>query len=132
MRKFKVVKMWPGGPGVGSELVVGGAEERYCWKNGYPGVYPVNELEGFVEEIKKPEEFWVLDRAGSPMPSTLDTLFNIVPDWLRFRTKESAEKFAKALKELHGQDIACAVIADDAEQGDLLINVINALNDRVK
>ena len=67
---------------------------------------------------------------------------NVIPNWLRFRTKESAEKFAKALKDSHklegiewGESNSGTfyiqekgVLDGRAEMEDL----IDALNDRVK
>lgn len=119
MRKFKVIKSWPGGPYVGDEL-----HEDSKGNFGIGFGYSEKELKGFVEEIKEPEEFWFIELDGIARSQYYPTCPESIPEWLRFRTKESAEKFAKELKDSHGTQI-------DREKHDTQ-SIWNALNDRVK
>ena len=86
---------------------------------------------GAVEEIKEPEEFWVMDTAGNILSSNVFQWINNVPSWNRFRTKDSAEKFASFMKDSYGTSV-CGMEywRDNILYADL--NAEAALNDRVK
>jgi hypothetical protein len=100
MRKFKVVRKWPGGPGVGAIGEMGIENVAFEKSSNYGRWHALSELEGFVEEIKDPERFWIVSIAGE----VSETGWSGVPSYLRFRTKESAEKFRDALKDTHGAE----------------------------
>lgn len=55
MRKFKVTKKWPGGPDVGDIITEDKATPCFVWSG--CASYPINELTGFVEEIKEENRF---------------------------------------------------------------------------
>lgn len=107
-KKYRVTKKWPGGPEVGT---VG---DRYgmvdcaevCFEGEDETWFKLNELQGFVEEVKEPEEFWYLNIHGQVDKwiggvSFSDERFGI-PDWLRFKTKEACEKFRDIMEKTHG------------------------------
>ena len=79
------------------------------------------EIEGFVEEVNEPDEFWFVNIDGKVCPSSWHKWSNEVAQEFRFRTKESAEKFAKALKDSH-----------EVAMIDFNSVIVSALNDRVK
>lgn len=130
MRKFKVVRKWPGGPEVGT-----------VWEYGY-GKYQFNEgeLEGFVEEVNWPEEFWWIRPNGTILSSFESPSLSMdVLKEFQFLTKESAEKFAKALKEIksvtvqRGEAGYVFIQEEEWDGGRAKVkDLIDALNDRVK
>jgi hypothetical protein len=65
-------------------------------------MHTLTELEGFVEEINEPEEYWALTYLGDVVNSKY--LLSNAPNWMRFKTEESADKFRDALKDTHGAE----------------------------
>lgn len=135
MRKFKVIIKWPGGPKVGETLVQSesNAYPKYAYQqDGRGNGWEVGQLEGFVEEIIENEVFWVLGNDGTIYKAENGNYFG-VPNWMRFRTKESAEKLAKVLKDSHNWKEKG--IKDDLYFGfhmSFLYEMILSINDRVK
>ena len=142
MKKYRITKKWPGGPEVGKEMVadytekfvtVFSREEREMARvlpNG--SYYYVDEIEGFVEEVKEPEEFWFMDEMGDicsgrdDLPGSHDDWKSSIPDWLRFKTKEACEKFRDGLIATHGER---SVIGAGTTPN--VHCLVNALNQRV-
>lgn len=114
MRKFKVTKKWPGGPEVGTVYETDNGKV-YPFINGdgwrvMGFAISIEELEGFMEEIKEPEEFWVLELDGKvyDQERIKPEDRSDVPDWLRFPTKEHAQAFADWMKDTYVHGTFCA------------------------
>jgi ABC-type glycerol-3-phosphate transport system substrate-binding protein len=98
MRKFKVIRKWPGGPEVGSVGEMGVASVFFI-VDGYRHWHTPEELEGFVEELKEPEEFWFVTTDGMVCPSrSLLYPEDAVSKEFRFPTKEHAQAFADGMR----------------------------------
>lgn len=142
MRKFIVKKKWPGGPEVGTIGEMGLENVSFAASSNYGRWHTPSELEGFVEEIKEPEEFWFIGTDGLSYNVVASALnLDVIPSWLRFRSKKSAEQFAKALKDSHkletieyGESYSGTLYIQEKgpEDGRAEIeDLIDALNDRV-
>jgi hypothetical protein len=112
MKKLRTIKPIPGIP-VGTVLEWNTVTDSYLvntprngpTRNGSTLAMQADILDGFVEEIKEPEEFWFLHYSGVVMKvSSVIGGRSVVPSWQIFRTKESAEKFALGLKQTHGNE----------------------------
>jgi hypothetical protein len=103
MRKFKVIKKWPGGPEVGSVIpeAQGYNNEIFIGDNSFP----FEDFIGFVEEIKEPEEFWFVELDGKVVSSEQIDDHDCVAKEFRFPTRESATAFADFMKKTCGKKI---------------------------
>lgn len=107
-RKFKTTKAWPGGPEVGTIFSEEKCDKFYA--DGFYGYLFSGQLEGFVEEIKEPEEFWCVTMDGnvnhkSELCMNKDLVSNFVAKEFRFPTKEHAQAFADFMKNSLGDNI---------------------------
>jgi hypothetical protein len=127
MRKFKVIRKWPGGPEVGTVGEMGLENVSFPIAAGYRRWHLVSELEGFVEEITEPEKFWFVELDGKVVSSEQIDDHDCVTTWLRFPTKELAQAFADGMKESFGKRL---VYWENPECDGFFAKVIDAINSR--
>lgn len=128
MKKLRTIKPIPGIP-VGSILYYDGTSGVVEKKRNY---WKIEDLEGFVEEAKEPDEFWFVYVDGRVLYSKDHEFSNEVSNEFRFRTKESAEKFAKALKKTKERDSYLSTTSIFEMDKAYIQDILDALNDRVK
>lgn len=140
MRKFKVIKKWIGGPEVGTTLneysisttpgELGTDDNPMLHEDGKMAFYFLHQIKGFVEEMKEPEEFWFLQYNGEVKLGTNDMSdWGVVPNWLRFPTKEHAQAFADFMKNSVGK-ININVTASAGDGAWSFVDFVDALNSR--
>ena len=93
MRKFKVTKKWPNGPSEG-EVLEQHEMDKKLFSSNNSFAYSEKELQGFVEEIKEPEEFWFVELDGKVVSSEQVDDYDSVAKEFRFPTEFHAQAFA--------------------------------------
>lgn len=129
MRKFKINE--PLCKEYGGWVIIQEHDGKYLWghKNGYIDAMDLVKL-GLFEEVKEPEEFWWVNFYNHSKVEKSDKYGAVCVDpSARFQTKESAEKFVKALKESHGKLLEYWSSQDSDKY---FVDSCEALNDRVK
>lgn len=143
MKKLRTINPIPGIP-VGTVLEWNTATDSYLFntprngptRNGSTLAMQADILEGFVEEVKEQEEFWYLTHYGDIGHSK--QVSTEVPNWLRFRTRESAEKFSNAMRKKVGlfptvfQGVNDSYILVPRGSTNVAYDILSAINDRVK